>query len=584
MKLTMKMTLNRRLAGMMVILTILAISIGLLGLYGMRKSDEGLKSVYQNRTVALEQISRIEALIVENQLSLAEALQDSMVVTINAKSVLINKNMDEINKTWAIYMASEMSPAERALAEKFASERNAMLNDGVLLAMKTMRDGDLATANDIQTKVEKMAPGVRSSVSALRTIQVDGAQGEYEQSRQRTTALSGIMTLVIIVGAMVAVLLGRILIKSVYRQLGGEPEYASSIVHSIAEGNLAINIMTEPKDQHSLLFAMKTMQRKLAQTVGNIRESTITIAMATQEILDGNIELSSRTEKQAGALEETAASMTLLTSSVHQNADHAAQANALSNVAAEVALKGSAAVVQVVDSMRAIDQSSRKISDIISVIDGIAFQTNILALNAAVEAARAGEQGRGFAVVATEVRDLAQRSASAAKEIKQLITNSVNEVSVGTAIVEQAGITMEEIVSSVRRVTDIMAGISLSSREQHAGISQVNEAVLGMDQATQKNAMLVEEATSASDLLKDQAAMLARLVNVFTLDASSVSEGYVRTNEAETKAKAKAGKSNARTVMSARDKIEAREAARKLPGSGKLARLAAPMRYPRVAV
>jgi len=516
-----KLSLKSQLGGVIGIIVFIAVGIGLLGLYGMGKSDEGLRSVYQNRTLALEQISRIDMLLVQCQLSLAEALQDSMVVTINAKSALIDKNVAEINQIWAGYIASDLPVPERQLAEKFATDRSVMLNDTLLLAMKTMRDGDLAAANDLQTKVEKMAPGVRASADALRSIQVNGAQREYVQSRSRYTFLSSSMITAIVAGTLLAVLLARLLIQTIYRQLGGEPDYAAHIVHSLSEGNLAVQIVIKPHDQGSLLYAMKIMQANLANTVGDIRDSTVTITQAAGEIVDGNIDLSRRSEKQAGVLEETSASMTLLTSSVHQNATYAAQANQFAIDAMDVALKGNEAVVQVVSSMRAIDQSSRKISDIISVIDGIAFQTNILALNAAVEAARAGEQGRGFAVVATEVRDLAQRSASAAKEIKQLITNSVSEVSIGTALAEQAGVRMEEIVMSVKHVTTIMHDISLSGQEQHAGIRQVNEAVIAMDRATQKNAVLVQEATSASDLLKDQALRLSALVDVFTLVATS---------------------------------------------------------------
>jgi methyl-accepting chemotaxis protein len=230
------------------------------------------------------------------------------------------------------------------------------------------------------------------------------------------------------------------------------------------------------------------------------------------------MDLSSRTEEQAGSLEETASSMEELTSTVKQNADNARQANQLAMSAADVAVKGGTVVSQVVNTMTDINEASRKVVDIISVIDGIAFQTNILALNAAVEAARAGEQGRGFAVVATEVRSLAQRSAAAAKEIKELIGNSVSKVESGTALVNQAGITMEEIVSSIRRVTDIVAEISAASNEQSAGIEQVNQAIAQMDQVTQQNAALVEEAAAASESMQDQAGRLAQVVSIFKLD------------------------------------------------------------------
>ncbi|MEJ7806275.1 MAG: methyl-accepting chemotaxis protein, partial [Telluria sp.] len=271
----------------------------------------------------------------------------------------------------------------------------------------------------------------------------------------------------------------------------------------------------------SLLYAMKGMRDSLVAIVAQVRAGTVTITTASTEIAAGNMDLSARTETQASTLEETASSMVELTGTVRQNADHARQANALAVSASEVAVKGGAVVAQVVDTMASINASSRKIVDIIGVIDGIAFQTNILALNAAVEAARAGEQGRGFAVVAAEVRNLAQRSAAAAHEIKTLIGNSVERVEVGARLVDEAGSTMQEIVSSVKRVTDIMAEISHASAEQSAGIEQVNQAIGQMDEVTQQNSALVEQATAASAALNDEARALAQVVSVFTLGPDS---------------------------------------------------------------
>ena len=301
------------------------------------------------------------------------------------------------------------------------------------------------------------------------------------------------------------------------RQLGGQPDYAVGVAGSIAAGNLAVEIETAPGDQSSLLYAMKGMRDSLVSIVSQVRAGTVTITTASSEIAAGNLDLSARTETQASTLEETASSMEELTGTVRQNADNARQANQLAVSASEVAVKGGAVVAQVVETMDAINASSRKIVDIIGVIDSIAFQTNILALNAAVEAARAGEQGRGFAVVASEVRNLAQRSAAAAHEIKALIGNSVERVDAGARLVNQAGSTMQEIVSSVKRVTDIMAEISHASQEQTAGIEQVNLAIGQMDEVTQQNSALVEQATAASAALHDEAEALARVVGVFTL-------------------------------------------------------------------
>lgn len=307
--------------------------------------------------------------------------------------------------------------------------------------------------------------------------------------------------------------------RGLLRQLGGQPDYAAGIVTSIAAGDLSVPIVTAHDDRTSLLFAMKGMRDSLVDIVAQVRSGTETIANASTEIAAGNFDLSSRTERQAGTLEETASSMEELTSTVRQNADNARQANVLAESASEVAVRGGAVVAQVVETMASINESSTKIVDIIGVIDGIAFQTNILALNAAVEAARAGEQGRGFAVVATEVRSLAQRSASAASEIKALIGSSVERVEAGARLVDEAGTTMEEIVTSVKRVTDIMAEISHASQEQSTGIESVNRAVGEMDEATQQNAALVEQATSAAASLQSEAQTLASVVSIFKLDA-----------------------------------------------------------------
>jgi methyl-accepting chemotaxis protein len=310
---------------------------------------------------------------------------------------------------------------------------------------------------------------------------------------------------------------GLLISRSLLQQLGGEPSYAAAVTQRIAAGDLSADIELKHHDESSLLHGLKTMRDSVADIVGRVRQGSESVATASAEIAQGNHDLSARTESQASALEETAASMEELGSTVKQNADNAKQANQLAQSASTVAVQGGEVVAQVVDTMKGINDSSRKINDIISVIDGIAFQTNILALNAAVEAARAGEQGRGFAVVAGEVRSLAGRSAEAAKEIKTLITESVERVEQGTALVDQAGSTMTEVVSSIRRVTDIMGEISAASSEQSQGVAQVGEAVTQMDQTTQQNAALVEEMAAAASSLKSQAQDLVQTVAVFKL-------------------------------------------------------------------
>jgi methyl-accepting chemotaxis protein len=326
-----------------------------------------------------------------------------------------------------------------------------------------------------------------------------------------------------LIGVLFAV--GVVISRSILKQLGGEPAQALEITHRLADGDLSVKIDLKHPQDPSLLVAIAQMRDKLALIVSQVRQSAESIATATSEIAQADQNLSSRTESQASALEQTAASMEELNSTVRQNADHAAEANQLALSASSVAVQGSEVVTQVVDTMKGINEASRKISDIISVIDGIAFQTNILALNAAVEAARAGEQGRGFAVVASEVRALAGRSAAAAKEIKTLIDDSVQRVDIGTALVDKAGSTMQEVVSAIDRVTHIMGEISTASKEQSQRVSQVGEAVTQMDQVTQQNAALVEEMAAAASSLKSQAEDLVQTVALFKLGAGDRPSG-----------------------------------------------------------
>ncbi|TFW17120.1 methyl-accepting chemotaxis protein [Duganella callida] len=333
-------------------------------------------------------------------------------------------------------------------------------------------------------------------------------------------AFTGIV-LQAVLSLVVSVLIAWVNTQLLLKQLGGEPSYATAIANKIAEGDLSVSVQVKSNDQTSLLHAIAAMRDSLSSIVGQVRQGTNLITTASSEIASGNSDLSQRTEHQSASLEKVATAMEELTGTVRQNAHNAMQANTLAVTASDVSEQGGQVMEQVTVTMASINESSRKIVDIISVIDGIAFQTNILALNAAVEAARAGEQGRGFAVVAQEVRTLAQRSAAAAKEIKALIDDSVEKVGNGSDQVHKAAETMHQVVTSVKRVTEIMGEISGASMEQTAGIEQVNNAIGEMDAMTQQNSALVEQASAAARELRDQASNLAQVVGVFKLEAHS---------------------------------------------------------------
>ena len=442
----------------------------------------------------------------------AATVEDRMSIT--ALIDKANERYQGLND--ALASAADSDPG---LKSKLAEPGQAALNSAnqaIALAQK-----EIVKAEQLEFSSSDYVTQLTNAIDtqfALNEVALAELENMLNERVARLTNTATMLSVSVLLLALLAALIGTMITRGLLKQLGGEPEYAAAIVGKIADGDLSAEIHLKAGDQSSLLFAMQAMRDHLAAIVGNVRAGTDTIATASGQIAAGNLDLSARTEAQAGSLQETAASMEQLTATVKQNADNARSANQLALTASAIALKGGAVVMQVVDTMRDINASSGKISDIIGVIDGIAFQTSILALNAAVEAARAGEQGRGFAVVATEVRNLAQRSAAAAKEIKNLIGNSVDKVDAGSKLVSQAGVTMEEIVASIKRVADIMGQITTASHEQSQGIIEVNQAIAQMDDVTQQNSALVEQAAAASQSLQDQASHLAQVVSVFKLD------------------------------------------------------------------
>ncbi|MES2149280.1 MAG: methyl-accepting chemotaxis protein [Pseudomonadota bacterium] len=496
------------------------VAVTIVGILRMAQIQDRL-----DRVVGVNNV--VTRLVIDMRANVSDRITSLRILTLMTDAGDMEPEMNRIKQQTGKY-----DDAEKKLSDKFAAEASvperallAQIKEFESTAMPAIaKASDLWMANKAEeaTKVmiKEIRPAQKKWMEALDQLaaledklnsQVQSeAESAFNTARNTMLILGGVA---VALGLFAAVMITRGLLK----QLGGEPDYTAQIAGSIAHGDLSIVIDTSEAERGSLLAEMKEMRDSLVGIVGQVRVGTETIGTASREIAAGNIDLSSRTEMQASSLEKTASAMEELTSTVKQNADNAREANLLAATASEVARKGGEVVSQVVDTMGSINTSANKIVDIIGVIDGIAFQTNILALNAAVEAARAGEQGRGFAVVASEVRNLAQRSAAAAKEIKTLIGDSVEKVERGSKLVGQAGVTMDEVVASVKRVTDIMSEIANASQEQSAGIEQVNLSIIEMDSMTQQNAALVEQAAAAAQSLQDQASELAHVVSVFKL-------------------------------------------------------------------
>ena len=508
------LTIKARLVAALAILAAFTTIIGISGIVSLAESNRSLRAVYEERLLALGELDSAIRAILNNQVIIAEAASGDPA-RLPAILGAVEKNRAEFNRQWKAYSSAVRSPGEQALAAEFAVARAAYVREALdpMLAAARNGNGEQVKALLAGSMHATFGP-LREKLDALVALQTAEGKQEFEASQREYAVFRRVVIGLLVLGVLLAAGVGYWLVRSITLPL----ERAVRIAEKVADGDLTQLIEVHSQDETGkVLAALRDMNHSLAGIVGKVRQSSDTIATASSQIAVGNLDLSSRTEQQASSLLETASSMEELTGTVHQNADNARQANQLAASASQVAVRGGTVVGQVVAKMSMINESAHKIVDIIAVIDGIAFQTNILALNAAVEAARAGEQGRGFAVVATEVRNLAQRAAAAAKEIKDLIDSSVGEIKEGSRLADDAGATMQEVVSSVRRVSDIIGEISCASAEQSSGISQVNQAVGEMDSVTQQNAALVEQAAAAAGALQDQASSLAQAVGVFRL-------------------------------------------------------------------
>ncbi|MFZ3285461.1 MAG: methyl-accepting chemotaxis protein [Telluria sp.] len=518
-----RFTIKSRLSFVIGFLCVLLVAGGVIGLTSLSAANDTLRHNYEKRMLPMAQLDQVVRLVDVNQLAIAGVLGDQPGAFAAAADG-VEQRMVQITRLWELYYASGLDPGEMALARQFGEARARFVEQGLKPALAALRAQDAPAAGQVvRGPLRTLYVPLRESVDALMRLQLSAAKQEFDRTQAiyrlvRIGCVSGI-----VFGVLLAGVIGLLLQRAIVRPL----ERAVRIARSVAAGDLTQRIDVGARDETGqLMEALAEMTAGLVRIVGEVRGGTDTIASAADQIARGNLDLSARTEQHASSLEQTAAAMRQLTATVKQNGTSALEANRLAMSASQVAHAGGAVVAEVVTTMGSIHASAGKIADIIGVIDGIAFQTNLLALNAAVEAARAGAGGRGFAVVATEVRHLAQQSAAAARQIKELIGDSVAKVRLGADLADQAGARMTEIVASVEQVTAIMHEISGASQEQTSGIEQVNQAVGLMDQGTRGNAALAEEAGAAAQGLQDQAASLAEVVALFKLERSGA--GAVR--------------------------------------------------------
>jgi methyl-accepting chemotaxis protein-1 (serine sensor receptor) len=505
--------------GFGLLLVLMAVAMA-LALYAIGRGQSALQTVYEDRAVPLQQLGRIHYLVARNRIVLDDAADRGTPDVIDKRVSEYEKNAAEVRKHWQAYLATQLTEDEKRLIAAVDAAYKTLDGDGFSSVASALRAGNVEGGRAaMKGKVSPQNPAFVEAMEALIGLQVKVAAAEYGTSSAVGARLKMALVALSVASLLLALLAAVWITRSLVRRLGAEPAALAAVAERIAGGDLGAQGLPKAP-AGSVMAAMLSMRASLASVVGTVRAGVDQVATASAQIAQGNGDLSSRTEEQAASLQQTASSMEQLTGSVRSSAENARQANQLAQGASAVARRGGEVVGQVVATMGEIEQASRKISEIIGVIDGIAFQTNILALNAAVEAARAGEQGRGFAVVAGEVRTLAQRSSEAARQIRGLIGDSVQRVESGSTLVRDAGETMEQIVSQVQRVGQLINEITAAVGEQTEGIEQVGVAVQQIDRTTQQNAALVEESAAAAASLRSQAERLAAAVAAFRVDAA----------------------------------------------------------------
>jgi methyl-accepting chemotaxis protein len=536
LKLT-SLTIRARLIMLVGLLGFMLLAGAAIGLYSMSQQNAGTERIYETELVPSGYLDIVRADSLKSFLTLNEAAAlVGKADQVKQKLAEFDRYQKEMNDYKARFAQLPMSPAvEAANKEWHSTDKDyESAKQDVLDAIK---QADTGASDTVEMELRPLLMQRQDSLKKLVEVKRDEAGQIFQEQIKSYQRVRMITVIALLAGLLFALLRSTLLIRSISHALS----YAMKVANEIAGGKLGHQVEVKGKDElANLLSALRTMDQRLVEIVSEVRQGSDAVSTAAQQIARGNDDLSQRTQEQASSLEETASSMEEMTSTVKQNAENASHANQLARGAREQAERGGEVAAQAVTAMREINSSSRKISDIVSLIDEIAFQTNLLALNAAVEAARAGEQGRGFAVVATEVRNLAQRSAGAAKEIKLLINDSAEKVRAGSELVDQSGKALADIVDSVKKVTDIVAEIAAASQEQSAGIDQVNNAVSQMDEMTQQNAALVEEASAAARAMHEQAGELQRQVNFFRFGDEAVAATSSKPKAAEVMAETEA--------------------------------------------